>query len=472
MRTILWILFPALILIATACNDGKTQDSSQGDWQNIGAKLRQEKILVDDAALIEDRPKLLKGFYEANQALKKDFDIDFRVMTVQNEKDLDRFANRTFEQLQKKSRSQSGKALLLVIDPVKDQVRLEVSQALEPVYTDAFVSYLERKGMVPYFRDGKVIDGIWMMLELIRDRAFEAKAGKEFVEPMPSRSIGAGARTEAKLGEKDPDAKAGPQIRTEGTQTPAQIMRKYMQVLKSHNKNPDLEIYSKATRDFFRHWTVTEVNQNNEAKFLAPCLERQKTIYTPDGAHAVNLVLPLDENRKCSPYFFVKEGGKWRLDIASMAQSLRFNQTMDWHFDPARRLEGEGIYYAQAFDGYTFDRNGYPFRPDAKDRKPDDARWGFKCKGWYRPGDPTKMARCWIAGVWLGSPAEVRMGLKPHDYIYAVGEGAEQKKNASWKDFTDYMAAVPSGEIATVVVERYRKGEQYPYRLIRRGIAP
>jgi len=458
----------ALMLLLGGCGS-----DAPGEKKPAAESMRQEKILIDDAALLADKTEMMKEFYAYNKALLERTDIDFRVVTTLSDEPIDLFANKTFTRLQKTSRSQSGKALLLVINPIQDKVRLEVSQALEPVYTDALVSYVERKGMVPYFRDNRVADGAFMMMELIKDRAFDALKGKEFIPPMQSRSVGAGAKSEAKIGQKDPNAKRGEQVAAESGDTPERVLRKYLQVLKNHNRNPDLEIYSKATREFFRKWTVTEINMNNEVRFLSPCIDRQQTLFAPDGRHAVRLVLPPDKHRTCSPYYFLKEDGKWRLDIATMAKSLRFNQTMEWHFDLEKRLEGEGLHYAFAFDGYWFDRNGFPHTPDPKEKKPDDARWGFQCKPWYRPGeDPGKLTRCWIALVWPGSPAQVRMGMEVYDYIYAVGEGAERIENVSYRDFMKYMAAVPSGETAIVEVERYRRGEDHPHRLIRRGVAP
>ena len=457
-----------LLTMTTGCGDNTPKEDTP-----IGAAMSEKKILIDDAAILGDDPKFVKAFHDYNEALLKDFDIDFRVVTTISEKDIDRFANGKFAELQKESRSRSGKALLLVINPVQDRVRLEVSQALEPVYTDALVSYVERKGMVPYFRDDKVADGAFMMMELIRDRAYEAREGKEFIPPMESRSIGGGAKTEAKIGQKDPDAKKGAQVEAREGEDPKGVMQRYIQALKSHNTNPRLDIYTDATKRFFEKWTVTEINQDHEVHNLAPCLDRQEILYDSDRTHAVLAVRPYDKYRKCSPYFFKKEDGRWKLDIASMAQMLRFNKDMLWHFDTKKRLKGEGIYYAFAFDGYWLDRHGYPHTVSEKEKKPDDARWGFQCKPWYRPGEnPKELTRCWIALVWPGSPAQVRLGMDVYDYVTAVGEGADRVENVSYKGFLEYMAGVPSGKTATVEVERYRKGKKYPYRVIRRGVAP
>jgi uncharacterized protein len=396
----------------------------------------------------------MKDFADYNKWMQKRYDIDFRAVTTMDEGDVNLFANKRFNTLQTHSRSHSGKAMLLVLNTLQDKVRLEVSEALEPVFTDAFVSYLQRQGVVPYLRDGKIADGIFMAMELIRDRLGEAEAGKEFMPPMQSRSIGAGAKTDALIGKKDLNAKHGDNVTASSDSDPKSVLRYYISdVLKKHNTNPDLDIYTDATKDFFKHWTVTTINQDHEVYNLAACTERMQTLYGDDGAHAVLAVLPYDKNRKCAPYFFKKEQGKWKLDIATMAKILRFNANMQFHFDIQKRLQGEAIYYAYAFDGYTLGQNGYLFTP--KKKKPKDTRWGYKVKGYFHPGDSRKDVRAWISYIWQGSPAEIRLGLEQVDKIYAVGEGTTRIENVTYKQFMEYMKNIPSGEIATVVIEHY-----------------
>jgi len=462
LAVVLWML------LLGGCSDrGAGGESTAGE-------ISGENILTDDATLLGDKRDLLRKYYEFNRALLDEFDIDFRIITATGDEDIDVFSNRRFTEPQRHSRSHSGKAMLLVINAVQDRVRLEVSQALEPVYTDAFVSYIERRGMVPYFRDDRVAEGIYMITELVGDRARDAGKGKEFVPPMVSRSIGAGAKTEAKIGRKDPNAQKGARVEVSNAEGPLDLLRRYLdEVLRPYNTNPDLGLYSKATREFFRKHTVTEINMDNEIRFLTPCMAGKTEKISPDGRHAVLLNEPLQDHRACSPYFFIMEDGIWRLDIATMADVLRFNRTMEWHFDMKKRLEDEGLYYAFAFDGWQFDRYGFPHPVPPEHAKPEDARWGFKCKPWYRPGeDPQKLTRCWISLVWPGSPAQVRMGMDVYDFIYAVGEGPDRMENVSYRQFMEYMASVPSGEIATIEVERTQKGAKLPHHIIRRGMAP
>jgi uncharacterized protein len=289
---------------------------------------------------------------------------------------------------------------------------------------------------------------------------------------MASRSIGAGAKSEAKIGQKDPEAKVGPKIEAQG-ESPMEVLQHHLELMRSHNRNPDQPIYSRATREFLRKWTVTEVNMDNEVRFLTPCMEGKSTKISSDGRHAVLLNEPLDQHRTCSPYFFVKEEGQWRLDLADMSRLLRFNQKMLWHFDMKERLKGEGIHFAFAFDGYHLDRHGYPHSVDPEKAKPADVRWGYTCKPWYRPGeDPKELTRCWIAGYWPGSPAEIRIGLEEYDRILAVGEGADRIENVSYRQFMEYMKEIPSGEIATILVERGRPDKGTLRHIVRRGVAP
>jgi len=430
-----------------------------------------DSMIVDDAKIFTKNTKLMKMYKLYNKNLLKEFDIDFRIATTTTKDDISMFSYKLFNKLQKNTKSHSGKALLLVLNTKQDKVRLEVSMALESVYTDAFVSYVERKGFVPYFRDGKIFDGIYMALELVRDRAYEAKQHKEFMPPMNTKSIGAGAKTKAYINKKDKYAKVGKNIKTIKDDTPKDILKKYIVSLKTHNKNPNLDIYTKKTQTFFANHTVTDINQDNEVRFLKNCVDSKKTLYSDDYQYAVMLNDP-EQQRTCTPHFFKKEQGIWKLDIATMAQILRFNASMQWHFDMDKRLLQDGLYYTFAFDKLWFDKNGFPFKTTKKERKDDSIRWGFSCSGWYNPGEdirryPKKYIKCWIDRVWPGSPAQVRLGLNVYDYIYAVGEGSQRKSNVTYTEFMQYMKNIPSGSIAVVEVKRNNTKT-----VVRRGIAP
>jgi len=445
-------LFIIILLITVIVSAGGCDKKEQSVQERAAS---QTNVIIDDANVLHADKKLMKMYQEYNENLLEEYDIDFRIVITSSTEDINIFANKEFAGLQKESRSKSGKALLLVINTLQDKVRLEVSLALEPVFTDAFVSYIERKGFVPYFRENKIADGVYMATELVHDRAVEAVAGKEFVPPMESRSIGGGAKTKAYIGIADPDAKKGAPVATHTADIPMDVMERYLDVLRAHNKNPNLDIYTDATKAFFRKWTVTDINQNHEVHNIAPCKAHYETLYDVSDEHAVLAACPYDNYRTCSPYFFKKEEGKWKLDIATMAQTLRFNAQMQFHFDMEKRLQGEAMYYAFAFDGYGFDGNGYPSNYAIKDDKWKKYRWKYTCGGYYHPGDNKDDARCWIKYALPGGPADVRLGLEGLDKIYGFGEGVNRKTNVTIDEFMDYLNSLSSGGVATVIIEHY-----------------
>jgi uncharacterized protein len=457
-----FVLVIVLVLFLAGCESKKELIEEQNKIENI---------IIDDAYVILDNAKVMSQYRDFNQHLLDSFDIDFRTITTTNDEDIDLFANSEFTRLQKESRSISGKAILMVINTMQDKVRLEVSMGLEPIYTDAFVSYIERKGFVPYFRNNTIADAIYMATELISDRAYDAQEGKEFMPPMQSKSIGAGAKTKAHIGKVDKNTKKGKNITTSSSATPLDVLKKYLGTLKEHNTNPNLDIYTDATKQFFKKWTVTEINQNNEIRFLTPCMDSKQVKYASDGMHAVVHNDPTKQ-RKCTPHFFKKEQGKWKLDIATMAQILRFNASMDWHFNKKERLKGEAMYYAFAFDGYGLDKNGYPYVV-TKYIKPKKVKWGFQSEEWYRPNEnPKTKPRCRITYIWSGSPAEIRLDLKIHDIIIGVGEGIRNVENIYDEDFMDYMSSIPSGKLLTIEVERYDTVNNHIHKVLLRGITP
>ncbi len=440
-----YILVSILVLFFVGCDSEKEVTEEQNSIGNI---------IIDDAYVVLDNDKIMKQYRDFNQHLLDDFDIDFRTITTSDDSDIDLFANSEFKKLQKESRSHSGKAILMVINTLQDKVRLEVSMALEPVYTDAFVSYIERKGFVPYFRNDTIADAIYMAAELISDRAYDAQSGKEFMPPMQSKSIGAGAKTEAHIGKKNLHEKKGDNVLSSSSDTPMDVLKKYLASVKAYNTNPNLDIYTDATKKFFSGHTVTKINQDNEIRFLTPCMDSKEVKYAVDGVHAVALNDP-ENQRKCSPYFFKKEQGSWKLDIATMAQILHFNTTMEFSFDEKKRLEGEAKYYAFAFDGYSLDTYGYPHKYVKKDNKWDKYRWKYTCGGYLHPGDRKDDVRCWLKNALPGGPIDVRLGLEPWDKIYGFGEGTGAKKNVTIRELIDYLNSVPSGEVATVILEHY-----------------
>lgn len=433
----------------------------------------QTKIdtLQDKAHIIQFDTKTKQDFINFTTNLLNEFDIDFRVVSSLSDKDINTEANEIFNSL--KSMSKSGKTLLFLINAKQDKARLEVPLGLEHIYTDAFVSFVQREGIVPYFRDEKLSEGVFEMASLIYDRAYEAKAGKEFVAKADNISAGGGAKVSADIGRQEKNLHVGANIKTSSTDTPLEVVKKYLNSLKTHNKNPNLDIFTQNTKEFMKTLTSTDINQDNEVKFLTPCMNKKNTLYSYDNKYAV-VANDFIKEPTCTPYFLKKEDGLWKLDIATMAKVIRFNAQMKWHFDLENRLKDEGKFYAFAFDDYViYFKNGYVF--ESKQKQPKQMKWGYECGEYYLPKDaelfkkePKKYTKCYIKRVWQGGRAMTRLGLQGGESILSIGEGENKKENVSFGDFMAYMKNAKKGDIITLEVQPY-KSER---RVILQGIAP
>lgn len=340
--------------------------------------VSQRKIIIDDAHILTGHEELMASYRKYNEQLLKDYQLDFRVITTESDEDINGFANRAFTLFEQEDAPETGRALLLVINTRQDLARLEVSMALEPIYTDAFTSFIEHQHMVHFFRDNRIAEGIFATTERMYTRAREAVAGKEFMADMPSQSLGGGAKVTADIGRKELNIKSHQDVSASSADTPQDVLEKYVQSRRDHNNNPDLDIFTSETKDFFRNWTVTPVQMDNEVRFFTRCYDPQ-TLFSDDQEFAV-ILYPIKQ-RKCSPYFFKKEADNWKLDFANMSKIIRFNHEMKWHLilkwkenmgdqKYARLTQSDllpsGVKallapYFFAFEDYTYDTNGYAY---------------------------------------------------------------------------------------------------------------
>lgn len=317
-------------------------------------RLSQESATVlDEAGLLSDRERESIGEY--HDYLVDDLDIDYRVVTsTSSDPILDESVD-VYEGLEVGDRSERGRGLLLLVNPVQDLVRLEVGYALEGIYPDAFVAYVERDQMVPFFADGRVADGILAATELIVDRAQRAglDSGYGADEIWMMGSGGAGAQMDAQL--DGGDASAAPRtgfssIRPAGSPEDALVL--YFQAMNDRNGDPNLPIYSMESRMLLDGRTLTPAQMDNVMRTYRDCTA-EPVRFDESARLAVIRYNPAD--RQCSPWFFVKSDDAWTFDLMTMSMAIRFGRSNAWH----RSEVGFGE-YAFAFEDWTFDGSGFP----------------------------------------------------------------------------------------------------------------
>jgi uncharacterized protein len=319
--------------------------------------LAWSQFAVADQPLVDDEAGLLSDDQRDEIALHHgfllaDFDIDYRLVTVRDAGDIVDYGAERFRSLEVGSLSSAGRGLLLVIDPAQDRVRLEVGHALEGVYTDGFVAYVEQRQMVPFFRAERIADGILATTELIVAQAKDATALSGFdVAPGVSGSGGAGATAPARIGDRAaPVDEAGPAVPA-GT-SPGETLGAYFDAMRNRDARTQLDLYTAATRRMLKDWVMTPAQMDNVLRSYGSCAPEPARL-GPEGRHAVIRYAPAE--RQCSPWFLALEDGRWRLDLTVMQQSIRFGRDNSWRF-----AGGVPETYAFAFGDWSFDRNGFP----------------------------------------------------------------------------------------------------------------
>ncbi|MDX1456547.1 MAG: TPM domain-containing protein [Marinobacter sp.] len=320
-------------------------------WWLKAAFLSSPPMVADKADLLSESEQERIG--EFHGFLLKDYDLDYRVVIDRDLGDIDLFAADYFQHQAVGDSSRTGRGLLLVIDVAANQVRLEVSHALEPVYTDAFVAYIEHRQMTEFFAVNRIADGILATTELLVTRASNAEAGLDpSTEGWAARSGGGGARADARIGE-GPNEHSTETLDSAGTTSPRGTLELYRQAMANRNNNPRLAIYSDSTRDMLAQRLATPAQIDNVARSLREC-EVERSFQNKDRAV---LRSPITE-RTCPPYFFVREDGQWRLDFTVMIDAIRFGRNNQWRLAP-----GYSGPYKFGFLDLRFDKNGYPFPP-------------------------------------------------------------------------------------------------------------
>lgn len=347
----------------------------------VAACSQPDTWLEDRNGLLGEEPS--DHLNTAHRQLLEDHDIDYRVVIESDDGDINRRAVELFKSLSVGEHSDSGRGLLLLLDPGQDRVRIEVSRALEGVYPDVLISYLERHQMVPFFRRNRVADGIGATTELIVTRAQEAEASQAFdPSTLPAASDGAGATTGADLGKGPQPPTAGQPRRELPGGGPRQTVLAYLDAMADRDSRADLPIYTSATRQMLRDWTMTPAQMDNLVSSYRNC-SRGEVLQSTDGQFAV-LRYGIDE-RQCPPWFLANSDGSWRLALHVQQQALGFGRGNAWHF---RRMIHR---YRFGFMDWRLDSNGYPHseRP---------LRWGL--------ATATGNDGTFVTGVQPGSPAE------------------------------------------------------------------
>ena len=310
-----------------------------------------------DTPFLDDRANILtdsekQAIISYNEVLLSELDIHFKLIILRSAaEDINEMAVALFDDLG--AETSGAKGLLYLVDPKGEQVRIEVGYDLEHIFTDGFVGYIEEKQMVPFFEIGSVGTGVTAGTELFVSRVMRAGVGDSLdlkVEHAEQKhySGGGGAKTDVVIGIKDGPDKTEYAVPFDAQFSPEQALEVYKVVLRTHQKDPHLGLFTPETREFFEKWVVTDAQQDNELRALERFSPEKITI---SGDRAVIRFSVRDRTQ--APYFLQRGSKGWMLDFWTMTNVIRMNHKNMWFF---KRKDHP---YMFGFSDWQFDKNGF-----------------------------------------------------------------------------------------------------------------
>jgi uncharacterized protein len=337
--------------LAIATSAGALLIAGSGELERLVGHDDARPTVEDRVAVLEPAAHARVAAYHA--AFRAAHDIDFRVLAIDAGPDLERAAHDYFAAAGVGSKSAGGRGLLLVVDTAGERVRLEVATSLEGVYTDAFVSYVQNRQMVPFFAAGRVADGILATTELIVARAQDAQRDQAFAPRMRPQSMGGGASAAAVIGVAN-DAREQLEPQTQrvdvGGSDPLAVVATYHERMAKRDARADSALYSGDTLAMLRNWVVTPAQMDNVVRTYRGCSVDGVRV----GGDAAVVRYRVDQ-RQCAPYFLRRENDAWKLDLTLMSSAIRFNHENQWRFGLPIPED-----YRFAFADWQFDRTGFP----------------------------------------------------------------------------------------------------------------
>lgn len=133
--------------------------------------------------------------------------------------------------------------------------------------------------------------------------------------------------------------------------SPVHVVNSYLQAMANNNSDPNLPIYTDASKRMLQGWNVTNGQMQNISSAYKRCTLEATKIRT---TYAV-VRYPIGQ-RECSPFFLRQKDGVWRLDLTVMMGAIRFNTQNAWSLN----RNDLDLGYRFSFSDWSFDENGYP----------------------------------------------------------------------------------------------------------------
>lgn len=261
--------------------------------------------------------------------IARESDVDVRIVIVPRvaAKTIEQTAVDLFEELQIGGGTGDRRGLLILYDMEGKRLKVGVGYGLEAHFPDAFISYLAHDHARMFFESGDLSLGLRLMLRLLQHRIREAVIGNDFdprvverLERSGTLSGGAGATaTMWAVAGMTPRAANIADATTRvfnAKDTPEETYSTYLEWLGQPVRDANADFLTPGSRLFVGGLPMSRAYA--DFIFLG---EYGKSFRTAKSGNLA--VLYFTGTPFVSPHFFVKDNGKWRLDLVAEVKNTR-----------------------------------------------------------------------------------------------------------------------------------------------------
>ncbi|MBN1980862.1 MAG: TPM domain-containing protein [Chitinivibrionales bacterium] len=238
--------------------------------------------------------------------------------------------------------TKGAKGILMIIALQEQQIKIEIGYDLEHIYTDHYVSLVEREILKEFLELGNWDHGFLSSIENFANRVEMLQEKGELIKDLQASqgqnlSGGAGATITFDFASavNKPKPESSDEIKAyfSAQPTPLQAYHRYMEMQALLIIDKTLDIYSDDTKEFWKHWPSTTGQARAEAQSFDGIPMREVII---NDKYAVVRMVGATTSKQVhskNPYFFIKSHTGWQIDIAVMGRALTMtNSSGGWTF--------------------------------------------------------------------------------------------------------------------------------------------
>lgn len=285
-------------------------------------------------------------------------DVRFVFLPDTGGKSIDMLAADLMDQLQIGGRTGQERGVLLLYDMQGQRLKVEVGYGLEAWFPDAFVSYLVQDHARMFFSSDDISLGLRLMLRLLQHRIREAVIGNDFdaralakVRPLTHLSGGAGVSAAVGMGDGASAAAAvapvDPLAFPAGG-SPTDTYYRYLDWLSRWPLSAQVDLLTPDSRSYLASLRISPAYA--EFILLAEYGKRFQVVERDDLALLYFTGTPF-----VSPHFFLRQDGRWRVDIAAEVRNTHEHVGGEYTW----AYYGEGDRYTRAFGDLLTTLKGY-----------------------------------------------------------------------------------------------------------------